>query len=141
METLKVEETEIRHSSFTFDGAMMMLDTMRDGIEAVSPNYELLDEAGNVVKSGDVTGLSVFSMEDVALISFIINDTTTDTYTFRRVRVSGRVYVSAAGSSFGGWSGLTQVMINHTFAQNYTKGSAQTLHAVVRTGIKGCTGS
>jgi hypothetical protein len=116
-------------SSFTITGAQDMLGKLMDMITAQTPtNYEFVNEAGQVVKSGYTNMVTGEVSDNTVFVNVRITDTSSDAYEFKHLYIYGK------------WDTEEHLVIKHTFAQVYSKRSDQTLDCIVKTGIAGCVG-
>jgi len=103
-------------------------------------NFQLLDAANNVVKSGKISELYVTLSGDKCYLEIRVDDTSTESYTFSKIRIFGYGIKPPTYDGTGltlEWDTVPTVMIEHTFAQQYTKQSTQALHITLYHGIQG----
>ena len=78
-------------AKISMDGGLDALECLKNAINnADSPKIDLIDEAGNVVKSLDPIALSVAGEDSYARLLIEIKDDSTDAYTFKKVKVRGK---------------------------------------------------
>ncbi len=78
-------------AKISMDAGLDMLEALKNAIDnADSPKVDLIDEAGNVVKSLDPSVVSVAGEDSYARIFIEIEDNSTDAYTFKKVKVRGK---------------------------------------------------
>ncbi|RLJ03007.1 MAG: hypothetical protein DRP11_01930 [Candidatus Aenigmatarchaeota archaeon] len=78
-------------AKISMDAGLDMLEALKNAIDnADSPKVDLIDEAGNVVKSLDPSVVSVAGEDSYARILIEIEDNSTDVYTFKKVKVRGK---------------------------------------------------
>lgn len=139
-------ETEVKSHSFSGSNAMlpamtMLMNAIRSlDIYGNQDNYELLDASNNVVKSGRITHVSAVQSGDKVYLEIHIDDTSTESYTFAKVRIYGygiSIPSYDASGAFVAWITQKILMIEHTFANSYTKASNQAVHITLYHGIQG----
>jgi len=93
-----------------------------------SPNAQLLDEAGNVVKTFTLASddLTYWQSGSVVIFRVHIRDDSNESYSFKRVQVFGQMAPEASPI----------LVIDHTLEQAYTKGASQILDVYIYTGIQ-----
>lgn len=115
-------------SSFKADALNYALGKLESRIEAITDwNYELKNEAGETVKQGLLSDVYREQVGDTVYLVVKVVDTSTDSYTFRRLVAYWRTEDTAK-----------LVAVDHTFGQNYTKQTNQTAIIIVKTGVSGC---
>ena len=128
----KIREKESKYKkceggSFSQSLVYYMCDYGATLIANAPVKAELRDPNGGLIKTfTSLNELAVDVEADKVYIRVRIVDSSTDSYTFRYLKVWARY----------GESDITAIY--HTFSQNYTKGSDQIADIKVRTGVGGC---
>jgi len=118
---------------FTGDGIQLVFfANLKAWAMAASPNAQLLDEAGNIVKTFTLTTDDVvyYQSGSTAIVKVRIIDDSNESYTFKRLQLLGQNPEAPPETA------PVEILIDHTFSQNYSKSPDQTLEIYVYTGIQ-----
>ena len=107
---------------------LIMFSTLKNWVLAASPNAQLLDDVGNIVKSFTLTSdmVEYYQTGATVIFSIRIRDETNESYSFSRVVVLGQ---NPEGGS-------PIIVIDHTLDQTYSKSPDKILEVYVYTGIQ-----